>query len=308
MKFANKLYVAAHLQEAEEFVMATEDADPRFCELDAWPLGAAIEAMWDGQMAAVAAVRPALAQITAATEAAANILKDQGRLIYAGAGTSGRVAVQDGTELFPTFNWPSERLVYVLAGGVEAMLNSVEGAEDDAIEGARQMDEASVKPHDVVIGVAASGRTPFTVSLIKRARERGALTIGVAGNAGSALLEACQFPVLLETGSEVLAGSTRMKAGTAQKVALNLISTGIMIRLGRVYKGLMVDMQISNIKLNARAERMVAQIAGCDAGTAEAALSNSGGNIKLAVLLALGRSEAKELLAKNGDNLRTILG
>jgi N-acetylmuramic acid 6-phosphate etherase len=290
--------------------MATEDADPRFSELDAWPLGAAIEAMWDGQMAAVAAVRSALDQITAATTAAADALRSQGRLIYAGAGTSGRVAVQDGTELVPTFNWPPERLIYVLAGGADAMLNSVEGAEDNAEEGARQMDAASAGPNDVVIGVAASGRTPFTVSLIKRARARGALTVGVAGNAGSALLEAAEFPVLLETGSEVLAGSTRMKAGTAQKVALNLISTGIMIRLGRVYKGLMVDMQISNTKLKARAERMVAQIAGCDAATAEASLSKAGGNIKLGVLLALGRSsgDAEQALMASGGNLRGVLG
>jgi N-acetylmuramic acid 6-phosphate etherase len=290
--------------------MATEDADPRFSELDAWPLSAAIEAMWDGQMSAVAAVRSALGQINAATEAAAEALKESGRLIYAGAGTSGRVAVQDGTELVPTFNWPPERLIYVLAGGADAMLNSVEGAEDDAEEGARQMDAASVGPNDVVIGVAASGRTPFTVSLIKRARARGALTVGVAGNAGSALLEAAEFPVLLETGSEVLAGSTRMKAGTAQKVALNLISTGIMIRLGRVYKGLMVDMQISNTKLKARAERMVAQIAGCDAATAEASLSEAGGNIKLGVLLALGRSsgDAEQALTASGGNLRGVLG
>jgi N-acetylmuramic acid 6-phosphate etherase len=261
-------------------------------------------------MAAVAAVRSALGQITAATEAAADALRESGRLIYAGAGTSGRVAVQDGTELVPTFNWPPSRLIYVLAGGAEAMLNSVEGAEDDTAEGARQMDVASVGPHDVVIGVAASGRTPFTVALIKRARERGALTIGVAGNAGSPLLETAEFPVLLETGSEVLAGSTRMKAGTAQKVALNLISTGIMIRLGRTYKGLMVDMQISNIKLKARAERMVAQLAGCDAASATAALKRSGGSIKLAVLLALGKSghEAESVLAANGGNLRGILG
>jgi N-acetylmuramic acid 6-phosphate etherase len=290
--------------------MATEDADPRFSELDAWPLASAMEAMWDGQMAAVAAVRAALPQITAATEAAAGRLTNRGRLIYAGAGTSGRVAVQDGTELGPTFNWPAERLLYVLAGGSDAILNSVEGAEDDAHEGARQMDDANAGAHDVVIGVAASGRTPFTLALIERARARGALTIGLAGNAGSPLLAACEYPILIETGSEVLAGSTRMKAGTAQKAALNLISTGLMIRLGRVYKGLMVDMQTSNIKLKARAARMVAQLAGCDANTAGAALGQSGGNIKLAVLLALGKSpdEAERMLSARGGNLRRVLG
>jgi N-acetylmuramic acid 6-phosphate etherase len=260
-------------------------------------------------MAAVAAVRAALPHITAATEAAAERLTNSGRLIYAGAGTSGRVAVQDGTELGPTFNWPPERLLYVLAGGGDAILNSVEGAEDDAVEGAQQMDDANVGADDVVIGVAASGRTPFTLALIQRARERGALTIGLAGNAGSPLLHASEFPILIETGSEVLAGSTRMKAGTAQKAALNLISTGLMIRLGRVYKGLMVDMQTSNIKLKARAARMVAQLAGCDANAAETALGQSGGSIKLAVLLALGKThdEAAAMLASSGGNLRKAL-
>lgn len=290
--------------------MSTESADPRFAELDAWPLDSAIEAMWDGQMSAVAAVKAALPQIAAATGAAAARLAEKGRLIYAGAGTSGRVAVQDGTELGPTFNWPVDRLLFVMAGGGEAVLNSVEGAEDDAAEGARQIDVAQVSENDAVIGVAASGRTPFTLALIERARARGALTIGLAGNANSPLLLASEFPVLLDTGSEVLAGSTRMKAGTAQKVALNLISTGIMIRLGRVYKGLMVDMQLSNAKLRKRAETMVASLAGCGEAEAAAALAASGGQIKAAVLVALGRSvdEADALLAAHGGNLRRVIG
>ncbi len=288
--------------------MSTESADPRFADLDAWPTLSAVEAMWEGQMAAVAAMRAALPQITLAADAAAERLGDAGRLIYAGAGTSGRIAAQDGAELGPTFGWPQERLVFAMAGGEAALLNSVEGAEDDAADGAAQM--ASVGPHDVVIGVAASGATPFTLAAIAEARRRGALTIGLANNSGAPLLEAAEFPVLLDTGSEVLAGSTRMKAGTAQKAALNLISTAIMIRLGRVYKGLMVDMQLSNAKLRKRAATMVAGLAGCGEAEAAAALDAGGGRIKLAVLVAMGRSvaEAEAMLAASSGSLRKALG
>lgn len=289
--------------------MSTEDFDPRYVDLDAWPLARAIEAMWDGQMAALRATGNALPQIADATEAAADRLHGSGRLVYAGAGTSGRVAVQDGTELGPTFNWPAERLVYAMAGGEAALLHSIEGAEDDTAEGAAQMDRNAIGPEDVVIGVSASGTTPFTVAAIRRARERGALTVGIAGNDGSPLLQSAECPVLLETGSEVLAGSTRMKAGTAQKVALNLISTGIMILLGRVYKGLMVDMQTSNAKLKKRAARIVAHLAECGEAEAKAALDAGGGEIKRAVLIALGRTpeEATSALSASGGNLRKAL-
>jgi N-acetylmuramic acid 6-phosphate etherase len=290
--------------------MATEDVDPRFVDLDAWPLPLAIEAMWDGQMAAVAAVRTALPSIAAATAAAAERLRGKGRIVYVGAGTSGRVAVQDGTELGPTFNWPAERLLYVMAGGDTALLHSIEGAEDDSADGETRMDKAAIEAADVVIGVSASGTTPFTVAALKRARARGALTIGIAGNASSPLLRASEHALLLETGSEVLAGSTRMKAGTAQKVALNLISTGIMIAHGRIYKGLMVDMQTSNAKLKRRAVNIVARLALCDEAKAAEAMGASGGNIKAAVLVALGRTahDANAALAKAGGNLRKAIG
>jgi N-acetylmuramic acid 6-phosphate etherase len=284
--------------------MSTETADPRFADLDAWPTARAVEAMWEGQLSAVEAVRRALPQITLAANAAAERLGGNGRLIYAGAGTSGRIAVQDGAELGPTFGWPSERLVFAMAGGEVALINSVEGAEDDATDGAAQM--AGAGPIDVVIGVAASGATPFTLAAIQEARRGGALTIGLANNQGAPLLDAAEYPVLLDTGSEVLAGSTRMKAGTAQKAALNLISTAIMIRLGRVYKGLMVDMQLSNAKLRKRAVTMVAGLAGCGEAEAAAALAASGGRIKLAVL-GRGFVEAEALLAASGGSLRRAL-
>ena len=286
--------------------MSTESADPRFSDLDAWPVVRAVEAMWEGQMEAIAAVQRALPQITQAAEAAAARLGDAGRIVYAGAGTSGRIAVQDGAELGPTFGWPAERLLFAMAGGEVALINSVEGAEDDAADGAARM--ASLGPNDVLIGAAASGSTPFTLAAIKEARRRGALTIGLANNPGAPLLEAAELSVLLDTGSEVLAGSTRMKAGTAQKTALNLISTAVMIQLGRVYKGQMVDMQLSNAKLRRRAEKMVASLADCGEATAAAALAASGGRIKPAVLVAMGRSEAEAMLAASGGNLRRALG
>lgn len=289
--------------------MATEDVDPRFTDLDAWPFASAMEAIWDGQMSAVAAVRAALPALAAAAEAAAAALGEAGRLIYVGAGTSGRVAVQDGAELPPTFDWPMERIVFSMAGGDGALIASVEGAEDDVDDGIARIDRAEAGPADVVIGVAASGTTPFTVAAVRRATERGAVTIGIANNAGAPLLAAARFPVLIETGSELIAGSTRMKAGTAQKVALNLISTGIMIRLGRVYRGMMVNMHAANAKLRLRAERMVARIAGCDLEEAAAALHETQGDIKLATLVVLGYApgRAAAILARSNGNLRQAL-
>ena len=289
--------------------MSTEAVDPRFAELDAWPLEGAMAAMWEGQLAAVAAVRPALPAITKATAAAAAALGTTGRLIYVGAGTSGRVAVQDGTELPPTFNWARDRLVFGIAGGERALVASVEGAEDDAVAGRALIDQAEVGPADVVIGVAASGTTPYTVAAMACATGRGAVSIGIANNPGAPLLAAAVHPILVETGGELIAGSTRMKAGTAQKVVLNLISSGIMLQLGRVYRGMMVDMRTANVKLQRRAEEMVARIAAVSQDSARAALAESQGEIKLAALLALGhgRTEAEARLARADGNLRTAL-
>jgi len=289
--------------------MSTVEVEPRFADLDAWPLASAIEAMWDGQMAAVAAVRPALPAIAAAVEAAAPALGERGRLIYVGAGTSGRVAVQDGAELTPTFDWPVERTLFLMAGGREAFVASIEGAEDDSVRAMRQVDALSPGPSDVVIGVAASGVTPFTVAAIRRARECGAMTIGIANNPETPLLAEAGYPILIQTGSELIAGSTRMKAGTAQKVVLNLVSTGIMLRLGKVYRGMMVSMRVANAKLERRAERMVARLADCGAPAAEEALAKADKDVRLATLLALGfpREEAAARLAAAKGNLRLAL-
>lgn len=289
--------------------MSTETVDPRFVGIDQWPSAGAVEAMLEGQLAAIAAIKSQVGAIAAAADAAARRLGDTGRLVYAGAGTSGRVAVQDGVELFPTYNWPRARLLLLMAGGSAALIESVEGAEDDGAAARAAVAESGIGPSDVVIGVAASGRTPYTLAVIDAARVAGALTIGVANNPGTALLDRAEYAVLADTGSEVVAGSTRMKAGTAQKAVLNLLSTTIMLRRGLVHRGLMVNMRVSNRKLRARAEAMVEQIAGVAAGAGAPALDVADGEIRQAVLIARGASlaEADALLAAHDGNLSGAL-
>lgn len=289
--------------------MSTERISPRFVDLDAWETSEALEAMLEGQLSAVASVRVALPAIGRAVEEAAARLGAHGRLVYIGAGTSGRIAVQDGAELTPTFDWPRERLVFAIAGGEAALIASVEGAEDDEVAARAAIDAAALGPADIAIGVAASGATPFTVEGLRRAGEAGALTIGIASNADAPLLAAAACPILIETGGELVAGSTRMKAGTAQKVTLNLISTGIMLRMGRVYRGMMVSMQAANAKLRRRAEVIVARVAGCDEDTARAALAAADGDIKVAALVVLGDEPgpARARLGRVGGNLRLAL-
>ena len=287
----------------------TETVDPRFAEIDSWSSEAAIEAMLEGQLSAIASIKGQVRGIASASEAAAERLLAGGRLIYVGAGTSGRIAVQDGVELGPTFGWPADRLGFVLAGGLAALAHSAEGAEDDAGDAVRQIAELLLTTSDVVIGVAASGHTPFTVAAIEAARALGALTVAIANNAGSPLAAAAEHAIDAETGSEVVAGSTRMKAGTAQKAVLNLLSTAAMIRCGRVYRGLMVDMVVSNDKLRRRAQAMVSQLAACPGDVAIAALAAADDDIKTAVLIAMGqnRSAARGILEVHGDNLRRAL-
>ncbi|MCX7380531.1 MAG: N-acetylmuramic acid 6-phosphate etherase [Alphaproteobacteria bacterium] len=287
----------------------TETLDPRYTHLDTWPPSARIEAMWEGQMAAVAAVRPALPAIAAASAAAATRLAAGGRLVYAGAGTSGRIGVQDGAELPPTFDWPVERIVMLMAGGAAAFTRSIENAEDDGAAAEAAVAEHGIGANDVVLGVAASGSTPFTTAAIRAARARGALTIGISNSAGGTLLAAAEHAILAETGAEVVAGSTRMKAGTAQKVVLNLFSTEVMIALGRVHQGLMVDMLAKNAKLRQRAIRMLRTLTGAPDAALEAALATADGNVKIAVLVLQGldRTAAEALLTVHGGHLRAAL-
>jgi len=289
--------------------MATEHFSTRFQDLDTWPSLDVLSAFYEGQLSAVAAVRSSLPAIAAAAEEAVARLRRGGRLVYVGAGTSGRIGVQDGTELPPTFNWPDDKLVYLIAGGHRAIMKAVENAEDSVEEGIAGIRDNDIGPDDVVIGVAASGRTPFTIAALKEAAARGAQTIGISNNADAPILEACSHPILADTGEEVIAGSTRMKAGTAQKVILNLLSSLIMVRMGRVYRGLMVNMRATNAKLRRRSEIMVRQITDCDEATAADAILQAGGDLKTAVLIAMGADpqEARGALARNDDNLRRAL-
>ena len=289
--------------------MRTEQIDPRYVDLDAWPTSEIIAAIYEGQLEAAVAVRNALGAITAAVEEAVPALERGGRLVYAGAGTSGRIGVQDGSELPPTFDWPPDRLVFAMAGGMEALIRSSEGAEDDEQAGAQIMVDAKVGSNDVVIGIAASGTTPFTLACMREAKQRGALTIGIANNRGTPLLEEADHPIFLDTGPEPIAGSTRMKAGTAQKIALNLLSTLLMISLGRVYDGLMVDVQAVNEKLVRRSEDMLVRLTDCGRPAARDALRRAQGSVKLAVMLLNGCDVEKgvRLIDRAGGRLRSAL-
>src|SRR5829696_4302453 len=269
-------------------LMTTERRSTRYEDLDSWPSLDVLSAVYEGQLSAVAAVRGALPAIASAAEAAVEHLRGGGRLIYVGAGTSGRIGVQDGAELPPTFNWPDDRVIFLMAGGEGALLRAVENAEDSVDDGRVRIREAQVGPSDVVVGVAASGTTPFTVAALQEATALGAQTIGLSNNAGAPILTVCTHPILVETGEEVVAGSTRMKAGTAQKIVLNLLSTLVMIRLGRVDRGLMVHMRATNAKLRRRGEIMVAQITGCEERTAIDALMEAAGDVKIASLIVFG--------------------
>jgi len=288
----------------------TETTSARFADIENWSTDELVDGIVTEQFAAIAAVRAASAEISRAVDAAAERLAGGGRLIYAGAGTSGRIAAQDAAELPPTFNWPYERAIPVMAGGESALLRAAEGAEDDRGAAKRTLEGLDIGDKDVVVALAASGRTPFAIAALEHARSVGALAIGISNNPGSALGEASDIAIVLETGAEFIAGSTRMKAGTAQKAALNALSTGIMIRLGFVYRGQMVEMRVSNEKLRGRAEKMVMALSGATIERAREALAEAGGRISLAVLMLekrLPAIEAEKRLAAARGNLREAL-
>lgn len=289
--------------------MDTEHASARYSDIDLWEPGDILDALIESHMAAVAAVRPALGAIGRAAAALETRLRGGGRLIYAGAGTSGRLAIQDGAELTPTFNWPQDRLLLLMAGGTQALLLTAEGAEDRGDDAIRLLQQHGVKSADALIAVAASGTTPFTLSCLRRAKERGALTIGIANNHSAPLLREADHPILLDTGAEPIAGSTRMKAGTAQRVALNLLSTLTMTRLGGVYRGRMVDVQAINAKLVSRSKSILREISGCPVAAVHDALQEGDQNIKVAMLLLQGcsKEQAHALLKQAGGNLRIAL-
>jgi N-acetylmuramic acid 6-phosphate etherase len=289
--------------------METERPSPRYSDIDVWEPSDIVEAMIEGQFTAVAAVRSARFALVEAALATESRLRDGGRLVYVGAGTSGRLAVQDGAELIPTFDWPQDRLLLLIAGGRDALLRSVEGAEDEVEQAVRLVHQHEIGANDVVIAVAASGTTPFTLSCLRAARSRGALTVGVANNRDTPILQEADHAIWLDTGAEPIAGSTRMKAGTAQRITLNVLSSLVMILLGRVYDGLMVDLQAVNQKLVRRSETILMRLTGRSSQQARAALRQANGSVKLAVLLLHGcdLKEATKILDRAGGQLRAAL-
>ena len=256
------------------------------------------------------AVAAAAEPIAQAVGQAADRLARGGSMVYAGAGTSGRIAFLDAAELPPTYGVEPGFVRVLMAGGERAFTQAVEGAEDDEGAAAAAVDE-HVTAADVLVGIAASGTTPYTVAAVRRSNQLGALTVGVTSTPGSPLAREARIPIVADTGPEVIMGSTRMKSGTAQKLILNTLSTGIMIRLGRVYSNLMIEMPATNEKLRRRAVRMVELAAEVPQETALQALREAEGNVKLAVVIArtqLGRGEAERALAERRGHLREVLG
>lgn len=288
--------------------MKTEAPNERTLELDTWPAERIIAQIVDANEDAVRSVRSVLTDLERAAAGIEAKLRQGGRLCYAGAGTSGRLALQDAAELPPTFGFG--RTHVLLAGGAGASGKAKEGAEDDREDAVRQVDAAEIGPMDVLIGIAASGATPFTVAAVERARELGAFTVGIANNPGAPLLAAADVGILLDTGPEVLAGSTRMAAGTAQKVALNALSTAVLVRLGGAYRNLMVGMAPVNEKLRRRAVSIVEQATGADAESAHLALRATDWKIREAILVierGVSAERAAELLVEHGDRVRDAL-
>ena len=286
----------------------TETIDPGIIGLDTWSDERILAALTDGQRRAIDAVDKARPALAAAAEAIAGRVAKRGRIVYAGAGSSGVIAALDGMELLGTYGWPVERVAFVLAFGDR--LAPLTGGEEDDEDAARAGIAAlALDGDDVVIAIAASGTTPYTLAAVAAARPAGALTIGIANNAGTPLLDAAEIPVFLDSGPEVIVGSTRMGAGTAQKAAVNLISTLTMIRLGHVYDGLMVNLRADNRKLHGRSARMLRHITGAGEAEIAAALDQAGGSVKRAALIlnGLAPEAADRALADAGGNLRTAL-
>lgn len=263
--------------------MSTETIAELYRDLDTWSLEQTIEAITESNRRAVEAVRKALPEIARAAEGIEHSLKAGGRLIYIGAGTSGRLALQDAVELAPTFGF--ENFLVLLAGGNSANKQAAEDAEDDEAAAIREIEEARVEKHDAVIGIAASGKTPYTVAGIKQARVLGAFTVGIANNPDTPLLIESEVGIFLETGPEVLAGSTRLAAGTSQKIVLNALSTSVLVILGGAYHNLMVGMRPKNDKLRKRAVNMVSLATGVDEAKAKVTLEQTEWRIREAIVM-----------------------
>lgn len=292
-------------------MLNTEQPHPDHPELDRYDTHRLVQAFVDDHEGALRAVRAALPQLARAVDAALPRIEAGGRLIYAGAGTSGRLGVLDSVELGPTFSWPRERALAMLAGGESAMFVAVEGAEDNQALGASDLRGCAPGPNDVLLAVAASGGTPYVLGALQAARAAGTLTVGIANNPGAAVLRAADMGILLDTGPEVISGSTRLKAGSAQKLALNSFSSALMVKLGKVYGNLMVDVRPTNAKLVRRAVALTTRATAADEVSARAALGACDFHVKTAIVmlkLAVDAHEARRRLDAVGGRVRLALG
>jgi N-acetylmuramic acid 6-phosphate etherase len=290
--------------------ISTESFSNEHANLDQLETLEVVRALANDQARAVNAVLEAAPAIARAADLAVERLRRGGRLIYAGAGTSGRLSFLDAAELTPTFSWPRERALVLIAGGNGAIVQAVEGAEDHFEQGKLDAAAVNITANDSVIGIAASGNTPYVLGVLEVARTAGALTIGISCNPGTKVLEASDVPIAIVTGAEVISGSTRLKAGTAQKITLNSLSSTIMVKLHKVHGNLMVDVQATNIKLVDRAVRLTQRVTGANEHDARLALASSDWQVKTASLMllrGLDARDAKQQLDDLQGNLRRAL-
>ena len=299
--------------EADKKLLAalrTEQVDPSLANLDSLTPRDLLKAINAADSEVPAAVLREIDSIEEALVKIVERLRAGGRLIYLGAGTSGRLGVLDASECGPTFSVGNNLVIRLIAGGDVALRNPVEGAEDDEQGAIRQLSELKLSDRDAVVGIAASGRTPYVIGALRYSKQLGALTIALASNKNSAIGEVAEVQIEIDSGPEVLSGSTRMKSGTAQKLVLNMLSTGAMILMGKTFGNLMVDLQVNNVKLRDRAERIIVSATGCDMKRASELLISSGEQVKVAILMELlgvERGEAESALALADGRIRQAL-
>ncbi len=292
-------------------ILNTESDNPASRHIDKLPASDIVKLINAEDAKVATAVETALPHVAQAIDTIVQALSAGGRLFYIGAGTSGRLGVLDAVECVPTFSAPLQLVQGIIAGGDAALTQAVEGAEDDPLQARRDMRARGVTAADVVCGIAASGRTPYVVGALNYARELGAATIAVACNPDSSIGALAAVSISVDLGPEIISGSTRMKAGSAQKMILNMLSTATMIRLGKVYGNLMVDLKVTNQKLAQRANRLVRQITGVDEGNAERLLAQANNEVKTAVVMQMRHVDAesaRNLLMQSGGRLRQVIG
>jgi N-acetylmuramic acid 6-phosphate etherase len=293
-----------------DWVPATERRNPASARLDALPVESVLRLMNSEEARVSGAVAEALPQISGAVELLVEGWRRGGRWIYVGAGTSGRLAALDAAECPPTFGVPPERILALIAGGESAAGQAMEDAEDDGAAAVRDLEGSNPSPIDVVVGLAASGRTPYVLAAVEHASETGCATIGIANNPGSRLTAIADVGIELDTGPEILTGSTRLKAGTAQKMVLNMLSTASFAQLGKVHENFMVDVQATNEKLRHRARRMVQETTGASETEAGELLHAAGGSAKVAIVMGgtgVCAAEAQGLLDTARGSVRRAL-